>query len=147
MPPVPDFQHVLLRKATQDLRAAETLASFDSLHAEAIGFHCQQAIEKAMKAVLESRGVRYPLSHDLVVLIAMLAPDPQGCPVSVEDALSLNPFAVRFRYDDLPERDDPEEPFDRAEAVRLASIAVAWASALIDPQTKADEPEKPAPKG
>lgn len=146
MPPVPDFQQVLLRKATQDLRAAETLASFDSLHAEAVGFHCQQAIEKAMKAVLESRGVRYPLSHDLVVLIAMLAPDPQGCPVSVEDALSLNTFAVRFRYDDLPERDDPDEPFDRAEAVRMASIAVAWASALIDQRINAADEAIPDPQ-
>jgi HEPN domain-containing protein len=30
-----------------------------------VGFHCQQAVEKALKAVLAERGADFPYTHDV----------------------------------------------------------------------------------
>lgn len=67
--PAPD---VLFGKAEEDLRAVHLLGA-DGSFGETIGFHCQQAIEKALKAVLEGAGVAAPKPHDLVGLIELLS--------------------------------------------------------------------------
>jgi len=56
----------LLQKARDDLYAAEYLAQGAEASAWTIGFHAQQAIEKAVKAVLMHHEVRYPFTHGCV---------------------------------------------------------------------------------
>jgi hypothetical protein len=52
-----------LLAARADLRAAKVLAA-DADHAnEVIGFHAQQAVEKAIKPVLVASGVEIPYTH------------------------------------------------------------------------------------
>jgi len=93
MPPVPDFQGVLLDKAAQDARAAEVMRDDVRFSDEIVGFHCQQAVEKAIKAVLETLRIEYPLNHDLVVLLNLLGEHAFACPVSLDEAKQLKPFA------------------------------------------------------
>ena len=133
MPPVPDFQGVLLDKAAQDARAAEVMRDDVRFSDEIVGFHCQQAVEKAIKAVLETLRIEYPLNHDLVVLLNLLGEHAFACPVSLDEAKQLKPFAVRFRYDELVQVDAPSPAFDRAQAVRTATLTVAWAKGLVQP--------------
>jgi HEPN domain-containing protein len=113
MPARPDYFTVLLEKARQDYDAACDLLANAAIAEEVIGFHCQQAVEKSIKAVLESRQAEYPLTHDLVALLAVLTRTVDTCPLGLEDALALNQFAVRFRYD-LWAVMQPASVFDRA---------------------------------
>ncbi len=59
--------------AERDRRAAVELATHDDLLGVA-AFHCQQAIEKAMKAILELHGKPIPRVHDLVTLNEQVRP-------------------------------------------------------------------------
>jgi HEPN domain-containing protein len=61
---------VLVRKAEDDAKAMQLLASNQEISDEIIGFHAQQAVEKWLKAVLGSRGVEFEYTHDLHRLIA-----------------------------------------------------------------------------
>jgi HEPN domain-containing protein len=66
--------------------------------ANSIGFHCQQCVEKYLKARLEEAGLDAPKTHDLVVLLQLLLP-VQPLWASFAPALRrLNDYAVKFRY-------------------------------------------------
>ncbi|PYJ07339.1 MAG: DNA-binding protein [Verrucomicrobia bacterium] len=66
--------------------------------ANSIGFHCQQCVEKYLKARLEEASLMVPKTHDLVALLQLLLPvEPLWA--SFAPALrGLNDYAVRFRY-------------------------------------------------
>ena len=66
--------------------------------ANAIGFHCQQCVEKYLKARLAEAGLGVPKVHDLVLLLQRLMPvEPLW--TSFAPALrGLNDYAVKFRY-------------------------------------------------
>jgi HEPN domain-containing protein len=75
-----------LDKVAEDYRVAEALAVLaEPLH-DAICFHCQQAAEKLLKALLVASGINPPRTHDLEALVALLSPAPL-LPDDVEDAL------------------------------------------------------------
>jgi HEPN domain-containing protein len=66
-----EFASLLLRKAEGDVEVVRALVGNASITDDAIGFHAQQAIEKAMKAVFAIRGVRFPRTHDLGFLLEL----------------------------------------------------------------------------
>jgi HEPN domain-containing protein len=66
-----EFAALLLRKAEGDVEVVRALVDTPSIADDAIGFHAQQAIEKAMKAVLALRGVQFPRTHDLGFLLEL----------------------------------------------------------------------------
>jgi HEPN domain-containing protein len=65
----PDRPEVLLRKARQDELVLQKLLSDLEVDDDTLGFHAQQAAEKLLKALLACRGVDYPRTHNLRVLI------------------------------------------------------------------------------
>ncbi len=88
---------LLLSLARKDLRVARTLADASEPEPEAIGFHLQQATEKALKAWLAYRQVISPKVHDLSLLLSVL--EEAGEEISLFlPMVELNPFAVQFRY-------------------------------------------------
>ena len=90
----------LLRLAERDFDAFELLAAGrDETHAAA-GFHAQQAVEKALKALLCLRDIDFPRTHDLENLLALLSQVGASPDLSSADARALTPYAVSFRYDD-----------------------------------------------
>lgn len=56
--------HRLLRKAASDLAAARLLADDADQGDDVVGFHVQQAVEKAVKAVLAWLEIDYPLRNE-----------------------------------------------------------------------------------
>jgi HEPN domain-containing protein len=60
-----------LEFAETDLNAARVLLKEGSLSAVAC-FHAQQSVEKCLKALIESRGLNPPKSHDLIMLYGHL---------------------------------------------------------------------------
>ncbi|SFQ66676.1 HEPN domain-containing protein [Hymenobacter arizonensis] len=94
-----------LRTADRDLETAETLAQHSPHLYESIGFSCQQATEKYLKAALFRYGLPAPFIHDLTSLASGLASKVHFDQDDVSAATILNSFAVKWRYesDDAPD--------------------------------------------
>ncbi len=126
-----ELAKLLLRKAEQDQYALNCLLSDPSVSDETVGFHAQQAVEKAMKAVLAHRSVEYQRTHQLERLATLLRNAGISYPPELSEAVVLTPFAVELRYDVLPIHDDATSPFDRQWAKRCVERIVEWASAVV----------------
>ncbi|MGH7964023.1 MAG: HEPN domain-containing protein [Candidatus Binatia bacterium] len=98
------------------------------LYLEDLCFNAQQAVEKAIKAVLIQHEVEFPYVHDIAGLLTVLEQAGQTIPHSVRQAERLTRFAVFTRY---PGIGPPIGQEEYAEAVRLAEEVVRWAKKLI----------------
>jgi HEPN domain-containing protein len=87
-----------LNKAETDFEAAEHLVTEDRRFRDVIGFHCQQAVEKYLKAFLVQHQVEFPKTHDISKLLALIAGIDSGVAESLGDAEVLTPFGVEVRY-------------------------------------------------
>ncbi|MFQ5806679.1 MAG: HEPN domain-containing protein [Phycisphaerae bacterium] len=85
-------------------------------------FDAQQAVEKALKALLIARGVRFPSTHIIADLVTLLKRAGNALPESAAGAVDLTPYAVRARYPGGPELTEE----DYRSAVRIAEGVVAW---------------------
>jgi len=72
--PVDELIGEWLARAEHDLRVAEFLLTMPDPPPESIGFHAQQCAEKALKAFLTLRRVRFERRHDLNYLIDLRVP-------------------------------------------------------------------------
>ncbi len=87
--------------ARQDLSAAEVLLAHSSEAAGVAGiaaYHCQQAAEKALKALLVRHDARVVKTHDLNLLVELIADHSSVSESLVEAALRLSPFSTAYRY-------------------------------------------------
>ncbi|MBK1841283.1 HEPN domain-containing protein [Azospirillum sp. YIM B02556] len=71
-------------------------------------FHCQQAAEKLIKAVLVAAGINPPRSHDLRSLIERLPAD-HGLREALLPLQRFTEFAVAYRYPTAQLFDDPPD--------------------------------------
>jgi len=60
-----DLARELLGLARDDEAAARAMLESDAVTDAIVGFHCQQAVEKALKAVLAASGADFPFAHDV----------------------------------------------------------------------------------
>jgi HEPN domain-containing protein len=97
----PDRPEVLLRKGRQDELVLQKLLNDPEVDDDTLGFHAQQAAEKILKAVLASRGVDYPKTHNLRVLIELLAENGIQFPEGLSEINRLTQFGTTFRYDNF----------------------------------------------
>jgi HEPN domain-containing protein len=113
-----------LQKVAEDYRVAEMLAQSKEPLDDAICFHCQQAAEKLLKALLVAAGVKPPRTHDLEELAALL-PSSQPLPVEIQDACAyLSELAVIPRY---PVHVDLRSPGRADQARRELDKTIEWA--------------------
>jgi len=96
----PDRATTLFRKASQDELVLEKLLADSDVDDDTLGFHAQQAAEKLLKALLCVRGVDYPRTHSLGVLVELLGTAGETLPGVVGDLNRLTPFGTTFRYDE-----------------------------------------------
>jgi HEPN domain-containing protein len=116
-----------LAKAEKDYRLAEHLLAEQGPYLEAIGFNCQQAAEKYLKALLTLRQVPFPRTHNLGELLDLIATVDRGLADSLREITALNPYAVGYRYPaEFPEvtPEDARAAFDLAARVRGALLPV-----------------------
>jgi HEPN domain-containing protein len=90
----------LLRLARRDRGTFDLLLPLPEAELAALGFHAQQAAEKALKAVAVSLGLEVLRTHDLAALGQTILDNGAVLPLTVDQLRSLNPFAVEYRYDD-----------------------------------------------
>jgi len=67
--PPPGSLEDWLSHAESDLNLARLARDREEILPEQVCFHAQQAAEKALKAVLLSRGIEFPLVHAIQVLV------------------------------------------------------------------------------
>ena len=93
-----------LLKADQDFGAARQLCSEGAQYPEIIGFHCQQATEKNLKAFLTWHSIEFPKTHNLVDLRLLAGRVDESLVLELAEITVLNPFGVEYRYPgDAPE--------------------------------------------
>src|SRR6266576_1325758 len=63
-----------------------------------IGFHCQQCLEKYLKARLEEAALLAPKTHDLLALLQLVLPLEPLWAAFAPALRGLNDYAVKFRY-------------------------------------------------
>ena len=125
--PTPEHREVaevLLGKARGDLSAAQLLNATEDQSDDVVGFHLQQATEKALKSILAASGVEVPRTHDLEYLVEML----ERAEFEVDEAIKtvgwLSAWGVTFRYEDA-------DDLDRDGALQAATAAVALAEEVL----------------
>ena len=115
-----------MRFARSDLEVARGPMRAAML-AETLCFHAEQAVEKALKAVLLRHGIEFPYTHNLKALVALL-PSEIEAPAALMAATDLSDYAVTSRY---PGEYEPVTDEEHREAVRLAEAAVSWAEQVL----------------
>ena len=93
-----------LVKARQDLEAAAWLLESPQVLGNVVGFHCQQAAEKTLKAYLTWLDEPFERTHSLVALVGICLKFTPDFDKLRKAATTLTPFAVTMRYPgELPE--------------------------------------------
>ncbi len=93
---------LLVKKAADDEALLAEILSSSHVSDEIFGFHCQQAAEKLLKALLSQTGIGYPRTHNLRLLMDLLADSGQPLPTDLAELDILTPYGTLFRYEDLP---------------------------------------------
>lgn len=89
-----------LIKALNDVKVAshEMALTEEEIVTDAVCFHCQQAVEKLLKAYLISKNVEFGRIHDLETLLKLCA--SQDTDFTGLDVGNLTDYAVEIRYAD-----------------------------------------------
>jgi len=122
MPPERGSPQDWLIHAESDLQVAVTGKSPKVLY-ETLCFHAQQAVEKALKAVLIANKIPSTKTHNIGTLIGML-PAHVGLPEELKEAAELTTYAVMARY---PGDLEPVTEDEYLEAIGLAKKVLNWA--------------------
>lgn len=117
----------LLEAAGKDALTLRILRQAPDAPLESTLFHAQQAIEKALKAVLVAAGVLFRRTHDLLELMELAHANGLALPVERELLARLAPYAVEFRYLGAVA---PEVTVDEAAAAVASTMAWAMAEGI-----------------
>lgn len=120
-----DLARELLERARDDLRATRALLSAGEVSDAIVGFHAQQAVEKALEAALAVAGAEFPFTQNLAVLMQLCDDAGLQLPDSLSEADLLTPYAAQLRYGGTP-----AGTVSRERALGLAGDAIAWTSAV-----------------
>ena len=87
-----------IEKADHDLGSARLIFHHIPDYFDTIAFHCQQAVEKYIKASLIHLDIEFLRSHDLPYLLEILSREVDIDPETFDKAILLNGFSVEIRY-------------------------------------------------
>lgn len=120
-----------LAYAKSDLRAAQTLVDESDLTSVAT-FHCQQCIEKSLKALLVLKAQDVPRIHDLVTLHKRTSA-VFALPIEAMDLIQVNDAYIDTRYPNDAEAVSRRFPSEQkaGEFVSLAAKVYEFALAAV----------------
>ena len=87
-----------MQKARSDLGTAKKLISGPDQYLDTAIYHCHQAAEKAINALLVRHDVRFQKTHDLELLMSLVLPVAPDFGKMLDIADRLTPYAVLYRY-------------------------------------------------
>jgi HEPN domain-containing protein len=110
-----------LGKAEQDLMSAQRLLEIEPMILDNACFHCQQAMEKYLKAFLIYHGRDIERTHNIIYLLSECA--NYDSIFSTIDPMNINAYAVQGRYPDsniMPTSDEAKSYY--LLAIQIKSI-------------------------
>lgn len=115
-----DLVRQWIEKAELDYQAAAQLLDAGDRLRQIVAFHCQQAVEKYLKAFLVRHQVEFPKTHNLRELLDLASTVAPDMARSLDRCVTLTPYGVDIRYPgDLPD----VLPGQDTEALELAHLA------------------------
>lgn len=93
-----------VRKAEKDIEVARREARRADPARDVVCFHCQQAGEKYLKALLQENGAPIPRTHNLTDVIYLLLPFDATLAKLHRAGKFLKRFAVEYRYPGITAR-------------------------------------------
>lgn len=118
---------MFLGKAQDDLDLLDEVWASGRVADEVVGFHCQQAAEKLLKAMLSEFGLPFARAHNLRVLMDLLSDAGHSLPPELAGLDVLTPFGTVFRYEELPS----EAAIDRRAAQAMLQVLHKWVKQTI----------------
>jgi HEPN domain-containing protein len=107
-------------KAELDYQAATQLLEAGDRLRQIVAFHCQQAVEKYLKAFLVRYQVEFPKIHNLRQLLDLVSKVAPEIARSLDHCVVLTPYGADIRYPgDIPDL----LPGQDKEALGLAHLA------------------------
>jgi HEPN domain-containing protein len=91
---------LFLRKARANEALLDEVCGSTRVTDEIVGFHFQQAAEKFLKALLCAAAVRFPRTHNLRLLMDLIADAGHPLPPELDDLDALTPYGTMLRYED-----------------------------------------------
>jgi HEPN domain-containing protein len=122
-----DLPETLLGLARDDEFAARSLLPVAGVADSILGFHAQQAVEKALKAALAARSVAFPYTHDLDGLLELCESSGLEIPGDLDGVDRLAPYGVHMRYGT-----SHAQGLDRKQALQWAAAAIEWSQSVIE---------------
>ena len=114
-------------KRAESALALGLVAKTDEVFFEDLCFQLQQAIEKAMKALLIYNDTEPPITHSFAVLIRELRRTLE-VPESIERIIELEDYAVQTRY---PGDYTPVDEIEYQDASQIAKEVMSWIRSKI----------------
>jgi len=122
-------------KAWRDLETARRAATGEPPFYDVAAYHCQQAAEKAVKAVLVHHGKPYERTHDIEVLVDLAGAVDPGFSQLADAADTLTPYATRFRYPNATFAVEPQ-PAEYDEALKCAQAIYDFVLNLLPAEVR-----------
>jgi HEPN domain-containing protein len=101
----------------------------ERIAAEILAFHAQQAVEKALKALLVQHQVEFPYTHAIGPLLNLCQAAGFEGTEALGDAAILTRYAVAASY---PGEQDPVSRQEAREAASLATRVLTWVEAQLE---------------
>jgi len=101
-----------ISKAEKDIKTVEIMKEVEDV-TEIVCFHCQQAVEKYLKALLIAYDVEFPKTHNIDFLLKQSIKIDTNFEIFMGN--SLSEYAVDMRYPDIryiPTEDEMNEAID-----------------------------------
>jgi HEPN domain-containing protein len=95
-----EIVNLWIKKADHDLGSAKLIYLHIPDYFDTIAFHCQQAVEKYIKASLTYMDIEFQRSHDLPYLLELLSRKVEIKSETFDKAILLNGFRIEIRYPD-----------------------------------------------
>jgi HEPN domain-containing protein len=125
----PHNPHDWLLKADRDFGLASHASVHTPEYPDLICYHCQQAAEKFLKALVIHHGLPLRKTHDLEDLLDLLSPIEVSISIEFyENARKINDYGVQIRYPDPS--GDPSEA-DVVEALAASKFFRDFAILVI----------------
>lgn len=110
-----------LLKSHQDLAVAKLLIEKQKAYLGIALYHCQQSVEKGLKAYLTYHDVLFKKTHNLTALARLCMEFEPRFETLLDAAEMLTPYATKFRYPS--DQVEPEEA-EAQDAFKLSSEAL-----------------------
>ncbi len=117
-----------LTRAKSSLAHAKEVSDDNEVCYEDLCYDCQQAAEKAIKAILIFYQIQFPKTHNIGYLLDLLSSEGIDIPDDIFKSAKLTDYAVTTRY---PGYYEPVTNDEYLEAYHLATLAVDWVSSEL----------------